>query len=82
MIERSCPYLRATGRISQVYNHPNLARDSSDSAKWQTDRHRSDIFNPRVFQSETDGTAEVAEATDTESEEVAQAEESTDGEEE
>ena len=33
-------------------------------------------------QSETDGTAEVAEATDTESEEVAQAEESTDGEEE
>ena len=33
-------------------------------------------------QPETDGTAEVAEATDTESEEVAQAEESTDGEEE
>jgi large subunit ribosomal protein L4 len=33
-------------------------------------------------QSEVDGTTEVAEATDTESEEVAQAEESTDGEEE
>ncbi len=33
-------------------------------------------------QSETEGTAEVAEAPDTESEEVAQAEESTDGEEE
>ncbi len=33
-------------------------------------------------QSETDGTAEVAEAIDSESEEVAQAEESTDGEEE